>query len=276
MPDPSHPLDFPLTTPEVADTPLRVSFSEVWETIEAIRRASPAISDFMLMKELRLLPKPEVVDPRDREAFRLSHYRSLIETQLRLHLTHAYAYFTEQISDAELQTWRWYSWLCRNRDRLHLAVSFNYDLLFEMALQSAIPIHYLIGSTPLFGIQPEVGVFKPHGSINFEFAANAIHYANTSNRYAAKNVFELMNAPLRILAKQEINTQRLHSDIVLPTEASQIRRFQFIEPGFRFLKLVRGDISRCVIAGLSYWDCDRPEIDEILSPKFAFVNCARG
>ena len=38
------------------------------------------------------------------------------------------------VKEAELRTWRWYSWLLNNSDRLHTAVSFNYDILLERAV----------------------------------------------------------------------------------------------------------------------------------------------
>ena len=41
MPDPSHPLDFPLATPGTEAEPLRNTFWELWETVEAIRARQP-------------------------------------------------------------------------------------------------------------------------------------------------------------------------------------------------------------------------------------------
>jgi hypothetical protein len=271
MPDPSNPLDLPLPTPGIS-RPLRATFSELWRIIEALRGDDPGISDFRLMERLRLLPRPPppaadfLSSDSHVEFSRSSHARALIETQLRLHLTHAYTRFTQLIGDADLRAWRWHSWFSANKDRVHSAVSFNYDLLLEKALQSVIPVRYLVGYPTAFGINPEVAVFKPHGSINFEFSREGISVGGDSQTiYDRKYVIELNDVTIRILGASELDCQRVNADIVLPTEASRIRRFQYIAPGFHFLKLTRNEISRCIIVGLSYWDCDRREINEILS-----------
>jgi hypothetical protein len=270
MPNTSRPLDLPLPTPGPVNKPLRETFEELWRVIDALREQQPEAGDFELMEKILLLPKPLLPlhlggQPIDWEAMRRSHERALIETQLRLHLTHAYTYVTQRINADALKTWRWSSWLIDNLDRLHTAVSFNYDLLLETAMRDVIRIRYLTEMPTLFGIDHELAVFKPHGSINFEFLDTTFRLANREDVYSRKNVFDLINAPVRVLADNELDRQRINSDIVLPTEASRIRQFQYIAPGFRFIKLVRSDLFRCVIVGLSYWHCDRREVNEILS-----------
>jgi hypothetical protein len=269
MPHPSRPLDYPLSTPGIDGQPLREVFSELWRELDALRASEPDTGDFQLIERLRQMPRLDVyASPPGTPAWREQHReilaRALVESQLRLHLTHAYTHFTKMIDDAELRTWRWYSWLLENKERLHTVVSFNYDLLLEYALRAAVPVRYLIQGGGVFGMNREVIVFKPHGSIDFEFAQNMIHGLDPLTLYASKNVFHLVDVPLQVLNDGELSRQRLNSDIVLPTEASGIRRFRYIVPGFQYLKWVRSDITRCVIIGLSYWNCDQPEIDEIL------------
>lgn len=268
MPHPSRPLDYNLTTPGTG-LPLNATFSELQHEIVRLRASSPGIKDFSLIEAVRSLPKVIMDDrlfgtPAWRQRQREMHARELVESQLRLHLTHAYTHFTERVDNTEVGTWKWFSWLRDNSERLHTIVSFNYDLLMESALGGIVSLRYLVKSGGIFGLNPEVVVFKPHGSVNFEFAENLVGGLNRSTLYASKNVFSLWNVPIRILDRSELDQQRLSADIVLPSEASAIRRFQYIDPGYRYLRHTRGDIKRCIIIGLSYWKCDQPEIDEIL------------
>ncbi|MFM9846003.1 MAG: hypothetical protein ACKVP3_02445, partial [Hyphomicrobiaceae bacterium] len=53
-------------------------------------------------------------------------------------------------------------------------------------------------------------------------------------------------------------------DIVLPLEYSAIAGFQYIRGGYNYLREHGATFDHCVVAGLSYWECDRPEIDTIL------------
>jgi hypothetical protein len=268
MPDPGRPLDYPLSVPGGGGQPLRGMFSDLWKVIDAFRTSEPDIGDFPLIARLRQMPRLDhslIGTPAWREQFHEHRTRELVEYQLRLHLTHAYTQFTEMIDNPDLQTWRWFSWLRENSDRLNAVASFNYDLLLEHALRETVPIRYLIQGGGMFGVNQEVVIFKPHGSVNFEFTENLIHGLSRSGLYGARHVFRLTNAPLRVLGEGDLDQQRLNADIVLPTEASDMRRFQYIEPGYRYLKSIRGDIARCVIIGISYWECDQPEIDEILS-----------
>jgi hypothetical protein len=269
MPDPGRPLDYPLSVPGSGGQPLREMFSDLWKMIDAFRASEPDIGDFPLIARLCQMPRLAldrslIGTPAWSERFREYQTRELVEYQLRLHLTHAYTQFTEMIDKTDLQSWRWFSWLRENSDRLNAVASFNYDLLPEHALRATISIRYLIQGGGMFGVNQEVVIFKPHGSVNFEFAENAIHGLSRSGLYAARNAFRLANVPLRVLGDGDLNQQRLNADIVLPTEASSIRHFQYIEPGYRYLRSIRGDIARCVIIGISYWECDQPEIDEIL------------
>lgn len=139
MPNPSCPLDFPLLTPQTNGKLLRATFAELWQTINNLRAEKPMLDDFSLIKCIRLMPWPS--NPAHSQSrsgyaksFELYHTRALIETQLRLHLTHAYTYFTQKLTELELQKWRWYPWLLHNRNHLHTIVSFNYDLLVEKAV----------------------------------------------------------------------------------------------------------------------------------------------
>lgn len=127
-------------------------------------------------------------------------------------------------------------------------------------------VKYLIEEFQVFNIKPEVAVFKPHGSVNYAINRNAMYFSgDTKTIYDRKNIVTLNDTPTTVLRSNKLDCQRVSSDIVLPTEATQIRQFQYVAPGFRFIKSSRNEIARCIIVGLSYWDCDRSEINELLS-----------
>lgn len=252
MPNPSNPLNFPVMMPGKPNKLLSEIFTELWGAIEELRAKEPGMSDFQVAERLRCTtPHTQYPD-------------AWVDQQLRLYLVHAYTHFSQLIDYAKLETWRWHSWLCMNKNRLHTMVSFNYDILLEKAIWKSVTIRCLIGQNLPHRINSEVKIFKPHGSINFEFVDGILSGGDLNMLYEKKTLFRMNEGLIRLLGSNELDRPRINADIVLPSEASSIRKLRHIAHGFRFLEQNRSCISRCIIVGLSYWECDRPEINEIL------------
>lgn len=166
-------------------------------------------------------------------------------------LAESYVYF-HQMSDHLLDdTWRWIAWLRATSSSLRFAVSFNYDLVLERALSRAgIP-------SGRIGIADESGlpILKPHGSIDFVTSAVP--------NYPSIRVMG-SDFPQRRLERDELTKYRAECNLVLPLQESHLRHHQSVIPGFDLWSQIAPSLTHVIIAGLSYWDVDRPEIDTLL------------
>jgi hypothetical protein len=57
--------------------------------------------------------------------------------------------------------------------------------------------------------------------------------------------------------------QRAQADIVLPFEVSQQTTLPWVDQGYAVIREAAASADACVVVGLSYQECDRPEIDSI-------------
>jgi hypothetical protein len=131
-------------------------------------------------------------------------------------------------------------------DDVKAAISFNYGLIIETALEAG-------------GFQGVVT--KPHGSIDFAPISSVI--AMTAS-YPMQNFIELNNMPIQRLGRSDLVQPRVEADIVLPTESSPYLGYQWVAPQYAHLRqVVSPHIERCIVAGISYWLCDQREIDFI-------------
>jgi hypothetical protein len=97
-----------------------------------------------------------------------------------------------------------------------------------------------------------------HGSINYRLVGIEIAGAE----YLARNI----NAPIKVVQELEAlgGGENILPDIVLPGEATRIRHYRSVWPGFEMFKHLGAEFDYLIVTGLSYWDCDRREIDELL------------
>lgn len=199
---------------------------------------------------------------------------------MRQFLALSYSELQLQIDKYAYDNWKWYKWLTYNKDQLICAISLNYDLTLEGALNNT--------KVPFFrsGTQEKrsgIPILKPHGSIDFDIGDNSIivvedhkykHY-----RVRLEVLTTLLNdlGPLKVLEKQDFLFPRLEADIIPPS----MNNFQL---GLTWVKQQHIDFlthsssfESFIIIGSSYWDVDRPEIDFYLNhlPKRCkvFIAC---
>lgn len=205
----------------------------------------------------RDLNRPGFIHPRDVVG-------SILRYQVRLFLNAAFTHYHDICASQTWRHWTWHKWFKQHFEQIGMLCSFNYDLIAEMTLATATggakPLAYLTGRALPENSLP---LFKPHGSINFTIDPRAINVGGTSV-YRGGNIFERNDTPIMIKTPNALHDPLLVSDIVLPLEYSAIAGFQYIRGGYNYVRDHGATFDHCVIAGLSYWECDRPEIDTIL------------
>jgi hypothetical protein len=238
---PGRPLSWNIHSPEDPAIKLidRADFAWLKRGVSAAALEEPKRSDFELIQRGFVLC---ALDGADRTPYLEQACRFLAET---------YVYF-HQLTDPLLQdAWRWVHWLRTNAAVLRFAVSFNYDLTLERALvRAGIPSGRL-------GIPDESGVpiLKPHGSIDFITRAVPNH---PGIRVTGSDF------PQRRMETNELTGYRTERNLVLPLQDSHLRHHQAIAPGFGEWQRAAPSFGHVIIAGLSYWEADRPEIDALL------------
>ena len=166
--------------------------TELREAIAFVHNERPQLSDFETIREVsqisaatpRYAPVVELIRatngrwvghlrPRAHFMHPLDQVGTILRHQLRLFLCAAFVHFYDAHAALDPQDWVWFRWLAEHSDRLGLLCSFNYDLVAEWALARASrrALGYLIDRRPR---DHRLLAFKPHGSINFQVAPNAI------------------------------------------------------------------------------------------------------
>ncbi|MBU9713214.1 SIR2 family protein [Evansella tamaricis] len=176
--------------------------------------------------------------------------------QLRRFLAFSYSALQMQLEHYNIATWKWTHWLRKNKDGIQFAISFNYDLLFENALQMAnIPFFRTGSSDKKVGIP----ISKPHGSIDFDVLPSGLltwHYAPARSHWNHNHVYTI--------PKQSWLHPRYEADIIPPHKENDQRVFQWVKEGIQaFLDYVYR-LDHFVIIGLSYNEADRQEVNQYL------------
>lgn len=194
-----------------------------------------------------------------------------LDAEVRHFLALAYSHFDHTVQLQMLLHWKWRKWLRQHRNNLQTIVSFNYDTSVERALQSIVgrPVWNACvrnKSPPCYPL-----LFKPHGSIDFVMAPGCIGGWKPS--YPLNNVCSLNNTPIVQCSRAETLAARLEAFTVLPGEMSPYREFQWVAPLYDTWQMLSSSVTHCVVAGISYWECDQPELNFLLSrlPKRATV-----
>lgn len=192
------------------------------------------------------------------------------EVELRHYLVMAYSMYQLAVDALDVSSWQWSAFFARIAPRVSCLFSLNYDTTAENLLRAA-------GQRPHWpGIElsdwerrvepwrprPTVAVVKPHGSINFR-ASEWIMDPETVT-YPIHVWFSDNDMPFNRCYRPHWLKPRVAADVVIPTEDSRFRRFQWIQPGFEWLRSHVPQASECYIIGVSYAACDRADIDQVL------------
>lgn len=254
--DSSSPLGWNLRHPELGND-LKGLFPRAFSALE-----NTTGTDFEKMQEL--LMREGALD-------------ALPVLEIRHYLVMAYSLYQRQVDRLPLQNWRWAKFFRDYREIICGMVSFNYDLVAERVAARAGMRILSVGMPeplrqPLDGLRHyDMYVWKPHGSINYRPDARSIV---TETSYPLPHQIYDNDLPLEWCPARQWTTPRVEADLVIPTEASRYRQFQWVAPGENWARSTGGLRDACVIVGMSYAECDREEVDLILesiSRKAQFV-----
>jgi hypothetical protein len=272
-------------------------FFELKETIEYIRSEYPQDNDFSLIEKITKISNDnpfyknlnkklaeyigeadwlengrknpsrtqKMITERAMETFR--DMNEHIKHLTRLFLVHSYIDIEIKLSAVQIDDWRWVKWYKNNYNKIKFCISFNYDLVLEKSFRPPMEYFYINSDISLYEnsrARRPVAVFKPHGSINFEFSNKILQFSG-EKPYNKRFMFSNNDAPVSIINSGNLNKARLSPDIVLPSERSRIANHSYNRKGFSALNEISSNIRTCVIVGLSFWEVDRPEIFRILS-----------
>jgi hypothetical protein len=266
--DTQRPLDWPVATPGNPGVPLLDSVPEFRDAVREARSARSGLSDFEVIDEVARqnpLPTPHelsAVDPWGPEGEQ--HRRlMLLHTQMRHFLGLAYSTYELAARQVELEGWAWLTYLTSIADEFVGAVSFNYDLVLERLLDQAGSSVQGFG---VHGEDPDQGVWvgKPHGSIDYDIDAPGGIKIDPPPDYPLTAIVMLNDGPIRRIPPDHLLELRTQIELVPPLSSTLIAGFQSVVLARNRFAAVGPTLDTLLVMGLSYWPCDRGEIDGFL------------
>lgn len=176
--------------------------------------------------------------------------------ELKYYIAIAFSYFQLEINKKNLSEWIWVKLFKLMRGKISYIISLNYELVLEQALEYAGLKYRREG---LNEEKQGFGILKPHGSIDYDVKGIDVHVQLPIKSLIYRNDF-----PIRKINKNNLLSKRTEIDIVLPMEKSYQSNYQWIKPGYDKIKDNGKKIDHLIICGVSYWGCDRSEIDRII------------
>jgi hypothetical protein len=194
---------------------------------------------------------------------------AILLCELQHYIAYAFSTYQNKIDKLDIRTWHWTKWLNYHKDYLEFFVSFNYDLVLEKSLKSAGIKYRRVGPR-----NEKEGKFilKPHGSIDFEIEPGSIKTAHM--RYPLRNAILKNDCEIFSLDSRNLLDVRKEVDIVLPNEYSTQQNYQWIKPGYEWIKNKGYLFTHFIFAGIAYRKCDQEEINFIidnLSPNTKII-----
>ncbi len=186
--------------------------------------------------------------------------------ELRHYLSLAYSYANDILLNQWGKRWKWEVWINKNYNKIAGIVSFNYDLVLETTLNKSSLSYHRIGSTEEDN-PAGIPVFKPHGSCDFDISSRAIFIPP---QVRLKNLTSLNESIINgrgrveIIPKEKLLEPRTEADIVLPFEFSPQTQLTWVRQGYETVRQIAKAADTCIIVGISYQPCDRPEINSII------------
>lgn len=179
--------------------------------------------------------------------------------EARHFLTIAFSEYSQKQREVFSTDWTWFRWLKLHRDEVNAAYSLNYDLLLETAFDklrkdyNSLQINHHGYGIPLV---------KPHGSVDFEISPNSICYTPC---YPLRNFVDLNDTDIIRLEENELSTARRQVLCIVPNESNKYASYQWVEPAKQRFESKLKETSYCIFIGISYFPCDRIEIDRIIN-----------
>ncbi|WP_352258876.1 hypothetical protein [Psychrobacter sp. TB55-MNA-CIBAN-0194] len=156
--------------------------------------------------------------------------------------------------------WSWFKWISSNKSRINGAFSLNYDLLLESVFDKlAMTYHSLQVNHDRKGIP----LVKPHGSVDFEIADGMIDIGKI--QYPMTNLFiDENDIPIKRLDSDNLLYPRTQAHCIIPNEANKYKDYQWVKPANNWFESIIKTSNYCLFIGISYFYCDRIEIDKII------------
>lgn len=249
------PLGWEVPTPGKPDQRLLSNLPTLEAYIVEHRKANPDSSDFQIFEDIFSLPRF------DNKGHGIT-VNMLRQVEGRHFLALAYSAFQQKtnhhvrVNPRNVFDWHWFEYFRRLRSRIGILISFNYDLILEILLNTlAVPVGR-------YGLQDETGIpmFKPHGSIDYEVYAAF----GTNTAYPPTLVAEDLNAPIYRLKKAELLKPRTHPGLVAPNEYSRQLNFQWVAPAYRYYQNNAHRIKHFWLIGIAYGPYDRTELNFLI------------
>ncbi|WMX58096.1 SIR2 family protein [Peribacillus sp. R9-11] len=180
--------------------------------------------------------------------------------QLKTFLALSYSAFQEQVDLFDMTEWKWSNWLQQNREGLSCAVSLNYDLVLEKALNIADIPYSRVGSD-----ENPIGtpIYKPHGSIDFDLSSKFISIP-FEGRWPPNLIHNNDGGIVTVIPKEDFHQPRVQADIVPPSMHNINQNLRWVRGLYNNYLEKASQLDAFVIIGSSYWEVDRPEINFFL------------
>ncbi len=186
----------------------------------------------------------------------LDSFKTTLEA--RHFLTIAFSMYSQQQRKMFSKAWPWFRWLKLHRDDITATFSLNYDLLLETALDYLHREYYSLQVNHHgYGIP----LVKPHGSVGVEIWPNSISYMP---EYPLKNFVDLNDTSIVRLKDYDLMRPRRQALCIIPNEANKYSSYQWVSPANQWFESKLKGTDYCLFIGISYFPCDRPEIDRIV------------
>ncbi|MBU9720581.1 SIR2 family protein [Bacillus alkalicola] len=184
-------------------------------------------------------------------------YNKEKDEELRKFLASSYSQLQVHLEKHSISNWKWTKWLQQNKEYLSFAVSFNYDLLFEKALQTAGINYYRTGTMEE---KNGVPISKPHGSIDFDMKLEQSLTHNEKVWLEWRHLFSHIST----IPKKSWLKPRHEADIIPPHKVNDQRTLHWVKDGINEFLTHARDFSQFIIVGLSYSEADRMEVNQYL------------
>jgi hypothetical protein len=160
----------------------------------------------------------------------------------------SFSHYSNYVTTLDLSAWRWCTWIRQRQSQILAAASFNYDLLLEL----------------VFGrFRPPVWV-KPHGSVHYGQSPRVAWTHEFCQNYPLRIFYHLSDVPMALVPPEQLTQWRPEAFCILPNEDNHYRNFSWVASGYTKFQQVGPTLTHCIFLGLSYMECDRPEINLLL------------
>ena len=156
--------------------------------------------------------------------------------------------------------WKWFEWINLHKARINGAFSLNYDLLLESVFDK-LAMTYC--SLQVNHDRKGIPLVKPHGSVDFEIADGIFNIGKM--QYPITNFFiDKNDVPIKRLPSNNLLYPRVQAHCIIPNQANEYKDYQWVKPANEWFESVLKESKYCLFIGISYFPCDRNEIDRIV------------